>query len=472
MVISTKLWTPLNLNLIKSCHRRLITQTRTAAFSSLASNKQTNNNFAPSKICSVSGQRYFQTTSLLHNKDYYKILGVDKGASSKDIKKSYYQLAKKYHPDTNKDKDAAKKFQEVSEAYEVLSDDDKRKQYDAFGSTGDHFGGMGGGGGGGFGGHHAGGWDFKSNIDPEELFRTIFGNQAGGGNPFAGFGGGAGAQQEFDFGPKEYHVNLTFQQAAKGVNKDMYVSIVDNCPSCKGTGAEPGTKPERCPNCNGTGMETVSTGPFMMRSTCRRCSGRGTWNKNPCQECNGVGQTNQRQKITVPVPAGIEDGQTVRMPVGRKEVFITFRVEKSDYFTRKGADVHTDANISLAQCALGGAIRVQGVYEDLNLQIPAGTSSHTKMKMTGKGLKRVSGYGYGDHYINIKIKPPKNLDEKQKALLQAYAEIESNTPGTIQGLTYALGGKKVVIEDQDGLVANLREALDEEEQPDTNKEKN
>jgi len=387
-------------------------------------------------------------------KDYYKTLGVDKGAKQKDIKKAYYQLAKKYHPDTNKDENAAKKFQAVSEAYEVIGDEEKRKQYDHYGTT-DDFGGMGGGGGGGGAG---GGFGFQSNIDPEELFRNIFGDR---GSPFGNFGQQQ-QSQGFDFGPKEYHVNLTFQQAAKGVDKDMYVSILDNCPGCKGSGSEPGTTPERCPSCNGTGMETVSTGPFMMRSTCRRCSGRGTWNKNPCGACSGAGQTNQRQKITVPVPAGIEDGQTVRMPVGRKEVFITFRVEKSSYFTRKGADVHTDADISISQAGLGGAIRVQGVYEDINVQIPPSTPSHTKMKMTGKGLKRVSGHGYGDHYINIKIKPPKTLSDKQRALLQAYAEIEPNTPGTIQGLTYALGGKKVVVEDKDGLVTAIRESLDME----------
>lgn len=407
----------------------------------------------------ITGRRSFNTTPSNSSKDYYKILGVDKSASQKDIKKSYYQLAKKYHPDTNKDKDAGKKFQEVSEAYEVLGDEDKRKQFDAYGATGDPFGGM-GGGQGGF--HQQGGFDFKSNIDPEELFRSIFGNF-----------GGSQAKQEFDFGPKEYHVNLSFMQAAKGVNKDMYVTILDNCPTCRGSGCETGTKPERCPSCNGTGMETVSTGPFMMRSTCRRCSGRGTWNKNPCRDCSGVGKANQRQKITVPVPAGIEDGQTVRMPVGQKEVFITFRVEKSDYFLRKGADIHTEANISLSQAALGGAVRIQGVHEDLNLQIPPGTPSHTKMKMTGKGLKRVSGYGYGDHFINIKVAAPKKLTDKQKALLQAYAEIEDNTPGTIQGLTYALGGKKVVIDDPEGLVASVRESLEEDEvEESTEKEKN
>ena len=209
-------------------------------------------------------------------------------------------------------------------------------------------------------------------------------------------------------------------------------------------------------------METVSNGPFMMRSTCRRCSGQGSWNKNPCGECRGRGQTQQRQKITVPVPAGIEDGQTVRMPVGSKEVFITFRVEKSSYFTRKGADVHTEAAISLAQAALGGSIRVQGIYEDLNVQIPPGTMSHTRMRMSGKGIKKVSGFGNGDHYIDIKIKAPKKLDPKQTALLQAYAEVESDTPGTIRGLSYAVGGKKVVMEDKDGLVADIREALEED----------
>jgi len=400
--------------------------------------------------------RQFHVSTALFKSDFYSVLGVDKKASQKDIKKAYYQLAKKYHPDSNKDDpESSKKFQEVSEAYEILSDEEKRAQYDTYGTAGDQFG-M-GGGGANYGG-------FSSTIDPEELFRTIFGDKNSAfGNFSQNFGQNVGGGEQFDFGPKEYHVNLTFQQAASGVDKDMYVSIMDNCNSCKGSGSEPGSKPERCPTCNGTGMETVSTGPFMMRSTCRRCSGKGTYNKNPCGECRGRGQTQQRQKITVPVPAGIEDGQTVRMPVGRKEVFITFRVEKSSYFTRKGSDVHTEASISLAQAALGGSVRVQGIYEDVNVQIPASTTSHTRMRMTGKGIKKVSGYGHGDHYIDIKIKAPKKLSDKQLALLQAYAEIESDTPGTIRGLTYALGGKKVVMEDKDGLVREIREALEDED---------
>ena len=203
----------------------------------------------------------------------------------------------------------------------------------------------------------------------------------------------------------------------------------------------------------------------MMRSTCRRCAGKGTWNKNPYGSCRGAGQAQKRQKITVPVPAGIEDGQTVRMPVGSKEVFISFKVEKSDYFTRKGADVYTEAAVSISQAALGGTIRVQGISEDLNVQIPPGTASHTRMRMSGKGVKKVSGFGHGDHYIDIKIKPPKNLTDKQAALLRAYAEIENNTPGTVRGLTYEVGGKKVVMEDKDGLVADIREALEDDEEP-------
>ena len=405
----------------------------------------------------VETSREFHVSAALSKSDFYSVLGVDKNASQKEIKKAYYKLAKKYHPDSNKgDPESSKKFQEVSEAYEILSDEEKRAQFDAYGTAGDQFG-MGGGSGANYGG-------FKGTVDPEELFRTIFGDRNSPfGNFSQNFGQNAGSGEHFDFGPKEYHVNLTFQQAATGINKDMYVSIMDTCNSCKGTGSEPGSKPERCPTCNGTGMETVSTGPFMMRSTCRRCSGRGTYNKNPCGECRGRGQTQQRQKITVPVPAGIEDGQTVRMPVGTKEVFITFRVEKSSYFTRKGSDVYTEASISLAQAALGGSVRVQGIYEDLNVQIPPSTTSHTRMRMSGKGIKKVSGYGHGDHYIDIKIKAPKKLTDKQLALLQAYAEIESDTPGTIRGLSYALGGKKVVMEDKEGLVADIREALEEED---------
>jgi len=281
--------------------------------------------------------RGFHTTSAAASagKDYYKTLNVDRSATAKEIKKAYYQLAKKYHPDTNKgDKDAQRKFQEVSEAYECLSDDAKRKQYDAFGAgafsggqTGGHSAGM-----DGFGGA----WNFRSTIDPEELFKTIFGEQSWRTSTgTGGFAENFGETHGFDFGaPSQYQLDLTFSEACRGVNKELQVVVADTCSRCKGNGCEPGTVPVTCPQCHGTGMETISTGPFMMRSTCRMCHGRGTVIKDPCRECKGTGVVRKRKKAVVPVPPGVEDGQTVRVAVGQKEVFVTFRVTKSDYFRR------------------------------------------------------------------------------------------------------------------------------------------
>ncbi|XP_057375063.1 protein tumorous imaginal discs, mitochondrial-like isoform X2 [Daphnia carinata] len=391
----------------------------------------------------ISGSRNFHSSSSIFQKkrDYYDVLGVPRNASLKDVKKAYYQLAKKFHPDTNKnDPETIKKFQEVSEAYEVLSDDTKRKQFDTWGATSEQMG-------GGQGGPNAGpdfsrhqNWNFQSSVDPEELFRKIFGQ---GGFQGGSFGGEDFAESRFGFGAaQEMTMNLTFAQAAKGVNKDVSLNVVDTCTKCRGSRSEPGTKAVKCPYCNGTGMETISTGPFIMRSTCRRCMGSRMYISNPCMECEGKGSTVQRKKITVPVPAGVEDGQTVRMQVGQKEVFITFRVEKSDYFRRDGADIHTDAYISFPQAAFGGGIRVQGVYEDLAVDIPKGTQSHTRIRLNGKGLRKVNSYGFGDHYIHVKIKIPIRLTEKQRNLILAYAEVEEDTAGTVNGITYTKDGTK------------------------------
>ncbi|CAH0561366.1 unnamed protein product [Brassicogethes aeneus] len=368
-------------------------------------------------------------------KDYYDVLGVSKNASTSDIKKAYYKLAKKFHPDVNKEQEAQKKFQEVSEAYEILGDDNKRKQYDTWGSTAEQMGGMGGAGPGagpqgpqGF----SQSWQYQSTIDPEELFRKIFG-EAGFGqkSPFDDY-----ADSNYGFGEaQEVVLKINFSQAARGTNKDININVVDNCPKCNGARCEPGTKATRCNYCNGTGMESVTRGPFIMRSTCRYCQGSRLYIKHKCTECEGKGQTVQRKKVTVPVPAGIEDGQTVRMAVGNKELFVTFRVDKSDYFKRDGADVHTEAEMSISQALLGGTIRIQGLYEDHTIQIMPGTSSHTKIRLSGKGMKKINGYGYGDHYVTFKVITPKHMDEKQKALAQAFAELEKDTPGTILGIT-------------------------------------
>ncbi|XP_017302619.1 protein tumorous imaginal discs, mitochondrial isoform X1 [Diaphorina citri] len=355
---------------------------------------------------------------------------------------------------TNKtDPNAAKKFQEVSEAYEVLSDDTKRSQYDQFGATSEQMGREGMGGAGNYGSAN---WNFHSTIDPEELFRNIFGQTGGfGGSQEGGFSEGFGFSQ-----PQEIIMKLTFTQAARGVNKDVVLKIMDTCTRCHGEKCEPGTKAQKCHYCNGTGLETISTGPFVMRSTCRYCKGSRNLIKNPCTTCDGKGQFAQRQTITVPVPAGVEDGQTVRMNVGKskKEIYITFRVEKSDIFERDGPDIHSNAEISLSQAVLGGTIRIPGIYDDQTVLIEPGSSSHTKIRLKEKGLKKMGSQGYGDHYVHLKVRMPRKLSDQQKALIQAYAELEDDTPGTIHGITYKKDGSKCCVEDQQYL-NSIRSAI-------------
>ncbi|KAF8791454.1 protein tumorous imaginal discs, mitochondrial-like [Argiope bruennichi] len=390
------------------------------------------NHVFKSKVClnTLSCHQTIYTTSSHFSKDYYKILGVPRNASQKDIKKAYYELAKKNHPDINKgDPEAETKFQAVSEAYEVLSDENKRRQYDQFG-TAAHTEFPGAGAAGGFHGFSS------SSIDPEELFRNIF-QGFRSGFPESDF-----AESQQSYGTHEVTMDLTFEQAARGVNKDVYISMHDTCPSCHGSRSQPGSKPVKCNHCNGTGYESISTGPFLMRSTCRRCHGTKMVVKDPCNVCDGRGTTIQRKKVTVPVPAGVEDGQTVRMSLpNKKELFIKFKVARSSYFRRDGADIHTDITISLSQALLGGTVKVKGLYEDLAVKIAPGTSSHTKIRLEGKGIKRVSSYGYGDHIINIKIKIPQKLSQKQKALVTAFAELETDTPGSVEGVVLTNEGK-------------------------------
>uniref|UniRef100_A0A6Q2XLS4 DnaJ homolog subfamily A member 3, mitochondrial n=2 Tax=Esox lucius TaxID=8010 RepID=A0A6Q2XLS4_ESOLU len=372
----------------------------------------------------------FHTSSSASNKqDFYTVLGVPRTASQKEIKKAYYQMAKKYHPDTNKDDPKAKeKFAKLAEAYEVLGDEVKRKQYDTYGAAGFEASQSGSGG-------HQQYWSGQtSSVDPEELFRKIFGE-------FSGSRGFGEFNAIFDQ-PQEFIMDLTFTQAAKGVNKEMSFHTEASCQRCNGGGSEPGTQVVHCHHCNGSGMETVNTGPFVMRSTCRHCSGKGTVTSTPCKTCNGTGQTRQKKTVMVPVPAGVENGQTVRMPVGKKEVFITFRVQKSPVFRRDGADIHSDVMISVAQAILGGTVRTQGLYETINLSIPAGIQTDQWILLSGKGVARVSGYGYGDHYVHVKIRVPKTLTDRQRALLMSYAEDETDVEGTVNGVTSTATGKR------------------------------
>ncbi|XP_069762568.1 dnaJ homolog subfamily A member 3, mitochondrial-like isoform X2 [Narcine bancroftii] len=375
---------------------------------------------APHLLCAAG----FHTTSGLAKADYYEVLGIPRNATQREIKKAYYQLAKKYHPDTNKEDPKAKeKFSQVAEAYEVLSDEAKRKQYDMYGTAGFDAGASKG----------QQYWQSGSSIDPEELFRRIFGEFSG--SRFTDF------NSVFDQ-PQEYIMELTFTQAAKGVNKEITVNLEDTCQRCDGKGNEPGTKVQNCHYCNGTGMETLNTGPFMMRSTCRRCGGRGSLMTSPCIVCQGSGQSKQKKMVMVPVPAGVEDGQTVRMPVGRKEIFITFRVHRSSTFRRDGADIHSDLYISIAQAVLGGTARAQGLHETINITIPAGIQVDQRIRLAGKGIPKVNSYGYGDHYIHIKVKIPKRLSSRQSSLMAAYAEEEADVEGTVNGIVNTATGKR------------------------------
>nr|CAH8848934.1 unnamed protein product [Trichobilharzia regenti] len=292
-------------------------------------------------------------------KDYYSILGVSKTASQSEIKKAYYQLAKKYHPDVNKnDKTAAQKFQEVSEAYEVLGDENKRSQYDRFGSSSTQ---------NNFGGGQSQGFEFHSNINPEELFRRIFRDSDFAFKEWSSSDRGFAESIFGSEATKEIPVNLTFEQAARGVNKEVSVNMCIHS-------------------------------------------------------------------------AGVEDGQVIRVSVGKdgshtQEIFLQIRVEKSRQFRREGADIHSDIVVSLAQAALGGKMRVQGIYESILVNIPAGSCSNDRIRLPGKGISRINGYGYGDHYVHIHIKPPKRLSELQRALLLAYAETETDVTGSVEGVT-------------------------------------
>ncbi|PAA82514.1 hypothetical protein BOX15_Mlig026207g2, partial [Macrostomum lignano] len=399
---------------------------------------------------SLMCRRSLRTSSALFKRDYYEVLGLGRQADQKDIKRAYYQLAKKYHPDVNKnDPGAAKKFQEVSEAYEVLSDEAKRRQYDAYGMAG---GGSGGPGqsasasGRGSGGFQGGFESYHGSIDPEELFRRIFRDA---GFDFSGFNNTDSttqgfAESVFGFGPaKEVSLRLTFEEAACGAVKAVQVNAVGDCRKCRGSGAEPGSRVVNCPQCNGTGYETLSTGAFYMRSTCRRCGGARRAAATPCTECGGKGRTIQRRNLQIVVPAGVESGQTLRVPLSgvgggsTEEIWARIEVTPSDRFRRDRADVHSDVEVSISQAVLGGTISVRGLREQLSVNLPPGTNSHDTIRLSGQGIARIGGYGNGDHVVHVKIKSPRRLSQEQRELLLKFAQLEGANDyrgGTVDGV--------------------------------------
>ena len=360
-------------------------------------------------------------------RDYYEVLGVSKSATDDEIKKAYRKLAKQYHPDLHPgDKECEEKFKELNEAAEVLGDPEKRKKYDQFGHAAfDPNAGFGGGAGGGFGGFG----DFGGFGG----FGDIFGDL---GDIF-GFGGGSsGARRN---GPQRGEsvrvgVTLTFEEAAFGCKKEVSVGRVEECPDCHGSGCAEGTTAETCPDCGGTGtVRTTKRTPFgMVQSSgpCSRCGGSGKIIHQPCPTCRGKGAVRRNKKITVNIPAGIDDGQTISLkgqgsaganggPAG--DLLVTVAVRDRDKFERDGTSVLSSVEVSCAQAALGADLQVDTIDGKVKLTIPEGTQSGTVFRLRGKGIPFLRGSGRGDQYVTVNVAVPKNLNAHQKEALRAFA---------------------------------------------------
>ncbi|MEH6941196.1 molecular chaperone DnaJ [Bacillus sp. JJ722] len=358
----------------------------------------------------------------MSKRDYYEVLGLGKSASKDEIKKAYRKLSKKYHPDINKEADAADKFKEIKEAYEVLSDEQKRAHYDQFGHTDPNQGFGGGGfGGGDFGGGFGG---------FEDIFSTFFGGGGGRRDPNAPRKGN----------DLQYTMTIPFEDAVFGKETTIEIPREENCDTCDGTGAKQGTKVEKCSYCSGSGQVNIEQntpfGRIVNRTTCRQCHGTGKNIPNKCSTCSGTGKVKKRKKINVKIPAGIDDGQQLRVtgqgepgvnggPSG--DLFVVFHVREHEFFERDGDDVYCEVPLTFVQAALGDEIEVPTLHGKVQLKIPAGTQTGTRFRLKGKGIPNVRGYGQGDQHIIVKLITPRKLSEKQKQLLREYAEVSGET---------------------------------------------
>ena len=365
---------------------------------------------------------------MAEKRDYYEVLGIQKGASEDEIKKAYKKLARKYHPDMNPgDKEAEEKFKEVNEANEVLSDPEKKARYDQFGFAGvDPNYGAGAGGGA-----YGGGFDFG---DLGDIFGSFFGG---------GFGGG---QRRNPNAPQRGEsirasVSVSFTEAAFGCEKSVTLERSEQCPTCKGNGCAPGTTPEICPNCHGTG--TVQTrrqtpmGVFASNGPCRKCGGTGRLIHQPCPDCRGTGAVRKRKTIKINIPAGIDHGQTISLrgqgTAGRNggpagDLLITVMVQPHELFRRDGVDVFCEAPITFAQAVLGAELEIPTIDGKVKYSIPEGTQTGTVFRLKGKGIPVLNGRGRGDQYVTVTIETPRNLNKEQKEALRRFSETlgESN----------------------------------------------
>ena len=354
----------------------------------------------------------------MDKRDYYDVLGVSKNATEQEIKSAFRKLAKKYHPDVSKEPDAAEKFKEAQEAYSVLSDEQKRKQYDQFGHAAFSQG------AGGFGGFDASSFDFS------DIFDDLFGGGFGG---FGGFSGGSSSR------PRKGRdsvitVNLTFEEAVFGCTKSVTINTTEKCSECKGEG---GHNIKTCSTCHGSGNVTQEQrtpfGTFMTKGTCPKCQGKGKSYETRCSKCSGTGKVNVTSKKEVKVPAGVDSGNQLRIsgagepginggPNG--DVYIEFNVKKHPIFERNGNDIYLELPITVAEAALGCKKEVPTLYGTVKLSIPAGSESGDKHRMRLKGVQSVNSFGKGDMYVIIDVVVPKKLTREQKKLFEQLAKTD------------------------------------------------
>lgn len=360
-------------------------------------------------------------------RDYYEVLGVSKGASDSEIKSAYRKLAKKYHPDMNPgDAEAEKKFKEASEAYAILSDAEKRKQYDQFGHAAFE---NGGGGAGGFGG-----FDF-SGMDMGDIFGDIFGDLFGGGG-----------RRRSNNGPMQganvrARVRITFEEAVFGCEKEIELTLKDTCTSCHGTGAKAGTTPETCPKCGGRGQVTYNQqtmfGTMQSVRTCPDCNGTGKIIKEKCPDCYGSGYISNKKKISVSIPAGIDNGQSIRLREKgepgvnggpRGDLLVEVVVSGHTTFQRQDMDIYSNVPISFAVAALGGTIQVDTVDGKVEYDVKAGTQTGTRVRLRGKGVPSLRNKSVrGDHYITLNVQVPTSLNSEAKEALRHFDEVSGNS---------------------------------------------
>ncbi|MEG1603653.1 MAG: molecular chaperone DnaJ [Cloacibacillus sp.] len=364
-------------------------------------------------------------------KDYYEILGVSRGASADEIKKAYRALTRKYHPDANPgNAEAEAKYKEINEANEVLSDPQKRAQYDQYGFVGDMPPGGQGGGFGGFGGFGGQGQTFS-----QEDLGDLFGDLLGGAGGFGGRRRSANPNAPRAGADLEATVKITLEEAYKGTKRKLEIPRLETCKHCAGSGAEPGTKVETCPHCHGTGQlhEVVNTpfGQMQQNVTCSACGGKGKKIDKVCTECRGKGRVKRVQTVEVKIPAGVDSGTRLRVsskgeaginggPSG--DLFILTEVLPDSRFTRKGDDLNTTIEISYPQAALGCEAKVETFDGTEKLDIPAGTQAGSKLRIKGRGMPRIKGKANGDMNILVKVKVPKTLTEKERSIIRELAK--------------------------------------------------